>query len=279
MLIRFGAGPHSIVHHVELAQSPTNSDERTEPDPDARALEDDFHNFYYSLRPFIYLRSDPGAQIPVATDPNTVDPWGNLFSDIAPDKVFSAVMEINMVAWEIDQLHKDTSLNPKSTPNMERSEAARGSILKFDEDFQNSDTAAPNPEWQRLKFDDIRGPPILAFGSSTGIRKHTDNSTESGRSCEAIQNSQGSGPMNQKLLLKRGRYEDDSNGGKKRKKEDQSPQNRSGPSPIEIETFACPFKGRKHTGVNVVKACDTDFPNLSKVKYVYSDFSTSGGMF
>lgn len=267
-----GAGPHSIVHDVELVQSLANS---TEPGPDARALAADFHNFYYNLKPSIYLRSDPGAQIPATTDPNTADIWGNLFPDVAPTETPPVPMPVVVAAWDIEGLHKHTSPNPEPTRYMERSEAAmRSNILKFDHDFRGSGDAAPNPEWQRLKFDDIRKEgesPILAFDSSTGIKKHTDNSTESGCSYtyEAIQNSQGSGSMGQKFLPKRG-YEDDSNEGRKRKKKDQSSRNHSGSSSMEAETFACPFKGREC--LKVIRACDTDFPNLSKVKYVYSDF-------
>lgn len=326
MLICLGTGPHSIVLHVELPQSPTNHDECTELGLVAHALEDNFHNFYYNLKPFIHLRPDPVAQIP---DPNIADLWGNIFSDIAPpagvtnagnmapahdgagvsvcntagittsksnqqttaegcsgagsdklsrvasvldQRLFLIPMLAELGTWEIDLLHKNAS--PKSTPDIERSEAVRGTILKFDQDFQSSDATAPNLEWQRLKFDDIiRGegePPILAFDSSTNIKKHTDNSTESGRSYAAIQSSQGSGSMDQKLLPKRGRSEGDSNEGKKRKKKDQSSQTPSRPSFME-ETFACPFKDSDHPAVSRVKACSTDFPNLSKVKYVYSD--------
>lgn len=267
-----GVGPYSIVHDVELVQSPTNN---TKPGPDARALAAYFHDFYYNLKPFIYIRSDPGAQIPATTDPNTADIWGNLFSDVAPTALLSVPMLVVVAAWDIDRLHKHTSPNPEPTRYTERSEAAmRSNILKFDQDFRSSGDAAPNPEWQRLKFDDIRKegePPILAFDSSTGIKKHTYNSTESGGSYayEAIQNSQGSGSKGQKFPPKRG-YEDDSNEGRKRKKKDQSSRNHSGSPPAKAETFACPFKGGKYP--KVIRACDTDFPNLSKVKYVYSDF-------
>lgn len=195
----------------------------------------------------------------------------------------------SLATWEIDILHKYSS-HPCTKPVK-----ARYAISKFDDDFQNSpalnvqrqraefndafSSAVPGFEWQPAELDDFilrEGDPLHAFDSATGIKKHTDNSIESSRSYNydgATKSSQSPGFMGRNHFSKRGRDENDPNEGRRRKKKDQSSQNPPRASLKAHETFSCPFKGRTPPGsCTIIKACSTDFPNLSKVKYVCLDF-------
>lgn len=305
VLTCLGTDSRPVVHLIELAHP---SPDRGK--PSLANLENDFSSFYSKLVPFtLGPRTDAGALIPAVTDLNITDLWDNLFPDIAPladitdaspvrgdnnagpnqppriapvlDKQvqgrppqgsFSTPVLARVATWEIERLHKCASL--ESTPGPELHEAGvRHALSKFDHDFQNRGPVIG--AGRRLIFDDIiRGEGLPAFDLSRNTRTHTENSTGSGRSYSdgAIQNSQSSGSVDRKLVLKRGRYGNDQNEGKKRKKHDQPPQKPSRPfDEREGNTFTCPFKNPTPAGPDTtVKACNTEFPNLSKVKYVWS---------
>lgn len=162
--------------------------------------------------------------------------------------------------WDIDELHKSTNLQP--TPETEPREALVHDLLNFDHQFQDGNAAAFTAAWRPPKSGDLE---------SAGIKKYSNNSTESGQSSSygAALSSQGSSSVNHNFPLKRGRHEEDPNKRKKKKKDEQ-PRNPPGPPMGEEEKFPCPFKDGGPTGSDkVVKACNTDFPNQSKLKYVF----------
>lgn len=286
VLTRLGTDPRPIIRHIQPATELGTS-------------EDYFQNFYHTLEPFISdvwgnlfpdddaddagvsrvisRRHDHDQHSPPPPPPppptqtttegcNSAGP--NRLSQAAPllglqtRNSFSTHFLATVGTWDIDELHKSTSLQP--TPDTEPRKDVVHTVSNFDHTFQVGDAAAPTAEWRTLKLEDFE---------STGIKKSSAKSTESGQSSSdgAARSLQDSGSVNQNLPLKRGRHEEDPNERKKRKRKDEGPRNPPGPPVGKEETFPCPFKYGSPSGSDkVVKACSTNFPNQSKLKYVFS---------
>lgn len=207
----------------------------------------------------------------------------------SPELPFSTPVLAKAGTWEIEILHKCTSLEPVPQPELHETEM-RYAVLKFDYAFENSDASSVNAkstsdtEWRSSKFNAstsekvAMGQYFFSFDSSSNFTTKANNNTGGSHQYydTKIQNSQNSSSVGRKASLKRGRDGEDQNGRRKREKKDQPPEKYSGLSETQDKVILkCPFlDGSPGQSETTVKSCNTCFPNLSKLKYALS-FITS----